>query len=178
MDKTVLAIQKQLKAYGYYDGELDGDAGKLTLEAVNKALADTGKTPVYPIGNYILSDKSLTNLQGVHDDLVRVVKRAIQITEVNFVVSEGLRTLARQRQLVAKGASKTLNSRHLTGHAVDLVAIDDNGQVSWDWALYHKIASAVKQAAKEEGVPIEWGGDWQTFRDGPHWQLPWSKYPK
>ncbi|VVT07353.1 M15 family metallopeptidase [Erythrobacter sp. EC-HK427] len=123
-----------------------------------------------------LSKRSKSRLEGVHPDLVKVVERAIEITEVDFTVLEGLRTRARQRQLVAKGASKTMNSRHLTGHAVDLGAYVD-GEVRWDWPLYYKIAAAVKQAARELDVPIEWGGDWRSFKDGPHWQLPWKGYP-
>lgn len=75
------------------------------------------------------------------------------------------------------GASKTMNSRHLTGHAVDVVALID-GAVRWDWPLYDLIAKAFKAAAKAEGVPLEWGGDWPRFRDGPHFQLPWKQYPK
>lgn len=123
-----------------------------------------------------LGSRSLSRLEGVHPDLVKVVERAIEITKVDFTVLEGMRSLARQQKLVRSGASKTMNSRHLTGHAVDLGAWVD-GQVSWDWPLYYKIADAMKAAAKELGQPIEWGGDWRRFKDGPHWQLPWGKYP-
>lgn len=125
---------------------------------------------------FALGAKSKERLKGVHPDLVRVVERAIQLTEVDFSVIEGLRTAARQQQLVKSGASKTMRSRHLTGHAVDLAAVID-GEIRWDWPLYAKIAKAVKQAAAEVKVPIEWGGDWRTFKDGPHWQLPWKNYP-
>lgn len=125
---------------------------------------------------YSLGARSRQRLNGVHPDLVKVVERAIEITEIDFTVLEGLRTKARQAELVRQGASKTMNSRHLTGHAVDLGAYVA-GQVRWDWPLYHKIAKAVKQAAKDVGVPIEWGGDWRSFKDGPHWQLPWRAYP-
>lgn len=125
---------------------------------------------------FALGAKSKERLKGVHPDLVRVVERAIQLTEVDFTVLEGLRTVARQQQLVASGASKTMRSRHITGHAVDLAAVI-GGEIRWDWPLYHKIAKAVKQAAAELKVPIEWGGDWRTFKDGPHWQLPWKSYP-
>ena len=125
---------------------------------------------------FALGAKSKERLKGVHPDLVRVVERAIQLTEVDFSVIEGLRTVARQQQLVKSGASKTMRSRHLTGHAVDLAAVID-GEIRWDWPLYAKIAKAVKQAAAEVKVPIEWGGDWRTFKDGPHWQLPWKNYP-
>lgn len=125
---------------------------------------------------YRLGERSRRNLQGVHPDLVRVVQRAIQITKQDFVVIEGLRTEARQRELVAKGASRTMNSRHLSGHAVDIVPWVD-GTISWDWKFYSEIRNAMVTAAAELGVEIEWGGNWATFKDGPHWQLPWDKYP-
>jgi peptidoglycan L-alanyl-D-glutamate endopeptidase CwlK len=125
---------------------------------------------------YTLGDRSKSRLQGVHPDLVKVVERAIQITTVDFTVLEGLRSLERQRVLVASGASQTLNSRHITGHAVDLGAWVD-GQVDWSWPLYYKIAAAMKEAANQVGVPIEWGGSWKKFPDGPHFQLPRKEYP-
>lgn len=125
---------------------------------------------------HTLTAKDTAKLVGVHPDLVRLVTEVARITTMPFVVLEGTRTLARQRELVAKGASKTLKSRHLTGHAVDL-APTSKGKVSWDWPLYHKFAAIVKQAAKNIGLGIEWGGDWRSFKDGPHWQLPWSTYP-
>ena len=124
-----------------------------------------------------LSERSLRKLEGVHDDLVKVVKRAIEITEVDFAVTEGLRTKKRQEELVKAGASKTMKSRHLTGHAVDLAAVVGS-EIRWDWSLYPKIANAVKKAAYELDVPIEWGGDWKTFKDGPHFQLTWEEYPE
>jgi peptidoglycan L-alanyl-D-glutamate endopeptidase CwlK len=116
-------------------------------------------------------------LEGVHPDLARVVKRAAAMSDLDFTVLEGLRTEARQRQLMQQGATKTLNSRHLTGHAVDLAPMLD-GKVSWDWPLYHRLAKTVKSAAAFEKVPLQWGGDWRTFKDGPHWELPWKQYPK
>lgn len=125
---------------------------------------------------YSLGLRSRKNLIGVHPDLVRVVKRAIQITSVDFTVIEGLRTEKRQRQLVAQGASKTMNSRHLTGHAVDIVPFV-GGNIRWDWPLFDPIEAAMKEAARLESVPIEWGGDWASFKDGPHWQLPRKSYP-
>lgn len=122
-----------------------------------------------------LSARSLSKLEGVHPDLVKVVKLAIELTEVDFGVTEGLRTIDRQRELVAKGASKTMNSRHITGHAVDLVAYVGR-EVRWDWPLYHKISDAMKRAANALGVPIVWGGDWKSFPDGPHFELDRSVY--
>lgn len=125
---------------------------------------------------FVLGARSLQRLEGVHEDLVAVVRRAIELTEIDFTVTEGLRTKKRQAELVAAGASQTLNSRHLTGHAVDLAALL-GGKVRWDWPLYTKLSKAMKAAAAEKGVPIEWGGDWKTFKDGPHFQLPWKAYP-
>lgn len=125
---------------------------------------------------FVLGATSQKNLLGVHGDLVRVVRRAIQLTQVDFRVIEGVRTKARQRELVAAGASRTMDSRHLTGHAVDLVALV-GGKVRWDWPLYGTLAAAMKSAARELGVPLRWGGDWTTFRDGPHFELPRGQYP-
>jgi peptidoglycan LD-endopeptidase CwlK len=126
--------------------------------------------------NFVLGARSKQRLTGVHPDLVKVVERAIEITEIDFTVLEGLRTLATQKKYVANGASKTMRSRHLTGHAVDLAPMV-SGKVSWHWPHYHLLAPAMKQAAAELGIPIEWGGDWRSFKDGPHWQLPWKNYP-
>lgn len=123
-----------------------------------------------------LGARSLARLDGVHPDLVRVVKRAAAMSALDFTVLEGLRTKERQKQLFTQGATKTMNSRHLTGHAVDLAPMI-GGAVSWDWPLYHKLAVTVKAAAQAEGVPIQWGGDWRSFKDGPHWELPWGSYP-
>ena len=121
--------------------------------------------------SFSLSDKSIKRLDGVDPHLVKVVKRAIEITPIDFVVIEGLRTKERQAYLLQKGATKTMNSRHITGHAVDIAPLV-NGQVSWDWEHYKPLSKAMKQAAKDVGVSIEWGGDWASFPDGPHWQLP------
>ena len=128
-----------------------------------------------------LSEKSLAKLSGAHPDLQKVIKRAAAISSIDFTVLEVVRTLARQKELVAKGASKTMKSRHLPSadgysRAVDIAPLD-GGQVSWAWPMYHKLAPIIKQAAKDVGVPIEWGGDWRSFKDGPHWQLGWKEYP-
>ena len=123
-----------------------------------------------------LSARSLKNLTGVHADLVSIVHRAAEISSITFEVIEGLRTVERQKQLVAAGASKTMNSRHITGHAVD-VAPTVEGQIRWDWPLYRKLAPAMKQAAQDLGKPLIWGGDWRTFKDGPHFELDRRQYP-
>lgn len=123
------------------------------------------------------SVRSVKNLTGVHPDLVAVMTAAIKKPPVDFAIIEGLRDIERQRKLAAVGASNTMNSRHLTGHAVD-VAVFIDGEVRWDWPLYDILAVHVKKCAEELGIPIEWGGDWKRFKDGPHYQLPWERYPK
>lgn len=128
------------------------------------------------MSQFQLSSRSEHRLEGVHPDLQKVVRLAITLTEVDFGVTEGVRTVERQRELVAKGASQTMKSRHITGHAVDLVAFV-GGEVRWDWPLYSKLADAMKRSAQSLGVPIAWGGDWKTFKDGPHFELDRKVYP-
>jgi peptidoglycan L-alanyl-D-glutamate endopeptidase CwlK len=154
--------------------------------------------PQYKLGN-----KSKSELVGVHADLVQVVERAIVLTVQDFAVHDGIRTLAEQQKLVASGASQTLDSRHITGHAVDLVPYI-NGKLRWEWPPIYQIADAVRLAARELGVPIRWGGCWdvlltdsddspedlvqdytarrrqagkKAFIDGPHFELPKDEYP-
>jgi peptidoglycan L-alanyl-D-glutamate endopeptidase CwlK len=125
---------------------------------------------------FSLGPRSKQRLKGVHPDLVKVIERAIKITDVDFAVLEGLRTPERQKALVEAGASQTLNSRHITGHAVDLGAwVGD--EVRWDWPLYHKIAAAMKEAARQLDVKIVCGADWKKFPDGPHFELDRKFYP-
>ena len=123
-----------------------------------------------------LSNRSRKSLYGVHSDLVRVVERAILTTPVDFMVIEGMRSPQRQAALVKAGASRTLNSRHLSGHAVDLAAWV-GGEIRWDWPLYPRIAEAMKSAASALEVPLVWGGDWPRLRDGPHFELCRRAYP-
>lgn len=126
--------------------------------------------------SFRLSARSRARMKGVHPDLVAVVEEAIGLTTVDFMVTEGLRTPERQRTLVRAGASRTLNSRHLTGHAVDVAALVE-GKVRWDWPLYPKIAAAFREAAEARDTPIVWGGDWPRLRDGPHFELDRKAYP-
>lgn len=129
------------------------------------------------MSGFKLSARSLQRLEGVHPLLVEIVKLAIQRTEVDFTVVEGLRTPERQRELVDKGASQTMNGLHLKqatgyGHAVDLAPLV-SGAIPWnDWDEFRRLADVVKVCAAELGVPVEWGGDWKTLKDGPHFQLP------
>jgi peptidoglycan L-alanyl-D-glutamate endopeptidase CwlK len=140
----------------------------------------------------VLGQRSLSRLEGVHPDLVRVVKKAAAMSSLDFTVLEGLRSLGLQKQLVADGASKTMNSRHLTGHAVDLAPMV-RGTIRWDWPLYHQLADIMRSASISENVPIRWGGTWKllsaisgpitpkvlsrSFPDGPHFELPRANYP-
>ena len=126
--------------------------------------------------SFLLSARSRARLNGVHPSLTAVVEAAIIRSPVDFMITEGLRTPARQAALVAAGASRTLKSRHLTGHAVDVAALID-GRVRWDWPLYARIAEAFKAAAGELNTPIVWGGDWKSLRDGPHFELDRKVYP-
>lgn len=123
-----------------------------------------------------LDARSARNLAGVHPDLRAIIERAADHAPGQFVVTEGVRSLERQRMLYHTGSSKTMKSRHLTGHAVDIAAVR-GGKVIWDSPEYARLAVIVKAAAVEVGIPVEWGGDWKTFVDGVHYQLPWSKYP-
>lgn len=127
--------------------------------------------------SFHFSSRSLRNLEGVHPDLVAVAHRALQVTEIDFLVTEGLRTREKQIELVRAGASRTTRSRHLTGHAID-VAAWVAGEVRWDWPLYEELSRAFKQAAFELKVPTVWGGDWKSFRDGPHYELSRTEYPE
>ena len=140
----------------------------------------------------ILGQRSLSRLEGVHPDLVRVVKKAATLSDLDFTVLEGLRTVERQKQLMKQGATRTMNSRHITGHAGDLGAMI-GGTVRWDWALYIKLAEVMRSASISENVPIRWGGTWKllsdikgpitakvlsrSFPDGPHYELHRAVYP-
>lgn len=128
-----------------------------------------------------LSARSEKRLAKCHPDLQEVVKLALKVSEVDFGVAETARTMARQKELVAAGASKTMNSRHLVAengwcHAIDLYGWVA-GRADWSWPIAHKIAIAMKESAKALGVKITWGGDWKSFKDGPHYQLDWKAYP-
>ncbi len=152
---------------------------------------------------YVLGSISLKELNGVHEDLLAVVNRAIEITPQDFSVHDGMRTLDEQKELVKRGVSKTLNSRHISGHAVDLVPYI-NGKLRWEWEPIYVIADSVRLAAKELSIPLRWGGAWdidftgsddspedvvedysarrkkmnkRVFLDGPHFELPRVNYP-
>jgi peptidoglycan L-alanyl-D-glutamate endopeptidase CwlK len=134
--------------------------------------------PVLTAPTLGLTARDMQRLAGVHPDLVRVVKRcAAGATTPRFMVIEGLRTKEREAEMVAAGKSQTMNSRHLTGHAVDLGILGLSGTVDWTTSRYRDLNTAMAAAAMIEGVPLGWGGDWKTLKDFDHWELPRKEYP-
>jgi len=132
-----------------------------------------------------MNERSEKNLKGVHPHLIRIVRECEVVRagtrRPEFTITEGVRTISRQRQLVEAGASKTMNSRHIPSangyaHAVDFAFII-GGKARWDWPLFSALAKDMKEAARILSFSIEWGGDWKSFKDGPHFQLPWKEYP-
>ena len=170
-------------ALGFTGKDVDGKRGPKTDAAI-LAAADEGRLTVAPPLVVITapgadSDIPATGVEkltGVHNVLTGIIHEAAIRCDVPFTVIEGLRSRDRQAQLVKAGASKTSNSRHLTGHAVDICALV-GGQVRWDWPLYPRIAGAFKAAAAATGAPLIWGGDWPRLRDGPHFELDRRAYP-
>lgn len=120
--------------------------------------------------------RSRRNLVGVHADMVKVVERAAEQTDLKFMIIEGVRSKERQAEMVKAGASQTMQGRHIHGFAVDACVVVGK-EVRWDWPLYHSLGKLFKQAAAECGVQIIWGGDWRKFKDGPHFELPRLLYP-
>lgn len=129
------------------------------------------------MSSFRFSKRSENNLNGVNSDLVKVIRRALEITPVDFIVIEGLRTEARQKQLVAEKKSQTMKSRHLTGHAVDIIPVN----TKWQIDEFKPLLKAVKQAADELGVKIRFGINWKNdpslpietrFIDAPHVEIP------
>lgn len=120
--------------------------------------------------SFRFSSRSRSNLATVDPRLREVAALALKLSEVDFIVTEGLRSPARQRQLLAAGKSTTRHSRHLTGRAIDVAALE-NGEVTWSIAPYRKIARAFKAAARTLGVTLKWGGDWKTLVDAVHFEI-------
>jgi peptidoglycan LD-endopeptidase CwlK len=120
--------------------------------------------------NFRWSARSRRELAGIHPDLRKVTDLALKYSPLDFIITDGLRTKAEQREYVRRGVSKTMNSRHLTGHAVDFVALV-NGKVKYEYKPMKAVADAFKKAAAELGVKIKWGGDWKNSWDTPHIEL-------
>jgi peptidoglycan L-alanyl-D-glutamate endopeptidase CwlK len=125
---------------------------------------------------FALGQRSKDRLSGVHPDLVKVIEEAIKESPLDFSITEGLRTKERQKELFDAGKSQTMNSRHITGKAVDIAVLFE-GKVTWEFRHYHTVADHIKKVAKELGIELVWGGDWQSFKDGPHFELNRSVYP-
>ena len=125
---------------------------------------------------FSFGNRSKERLNGVHPDMVKVMEEAIKESPLDFSITEGLRTRERQQELFSAGKSQTMNSRHLTGKAVDIAVIRD-GEVTWDLRYYRIVTDHIKKVAKSLNIPITWGGDWVSFRDGPHYELNRSVYP-
>ncbi len=127
-----------------------------------------------------LNERSINNLKGIHPALINVAHKAAEMMEelptYSFVITQGLRTLEEQKRLLAEKKSRTLKSKHLTGHAFDIAVFVD-GKLTWDIKEYKKVAKIIKEAAEELNVEIEWGGDWVSFVDAPHFQIDPVKYP-
>lgn len=119
--------------------------------------------------------KSSERLAKVHPDLQRVFNEAIKNSPLDFSITEGLRTKERQKELFSAGKSQTMNSRHLTGKAVDIAVLVD-GKVTWDLKYYRIVTDHIKKVAKELDIPIVCGIDWVSFVDGPHIELHRAKY--
>ena len=125
--------------------------------------------------DHTFSEKSLEKLSTVHKDLQMVFKEAITASPHDFSITEGLRSHERQKMLYEAGKSKTMNSRHLKGFAVDIAVFVD-GKLTWDFAKYAEVAEHVKAVAKLCDIPLVWGGDWELFKDGPHFELDRKYY--
>ena len=108
-----------------------------------------------------LSTRSINRMSGIEPDLIEVVKTAITLTKVDFGVTCGMRTLAEQEALVAKGASQTMKSKHLEGRAVDLVAYVGSN-VTWSLNMYDDLADAMAEASRIHSVPVKWGAAWSV----------------
>ncbi|MBE8577941.1 M15 family metallopeptidase [Vibrio sp. OPT18] len=132
------------------------------------------------VSGFVLSARSEANMLGVHDRLKAVTRRALELSPYDFGITSGKRTAAEQKAMFDKGASKIDGtnkiSKHQTGTAVDFVVYDENGKVTWEMSYYEAVSKAFKQAAIELDTAIVWGGDWSTFKDGPHIELDKSVF--
>lgn len=192
-DDFVRLVQERLASAGYYTGRIDGAAGPATMAALNKSLPPIVVITPQPDKSVDAPYDDIVKLRGVKSPLAELVYETAERSPIPFKVTEGLRTIEKQRQYYASGASKTMDSRHLTGHAVDLWPLDSRGNpLKSDaafpkgskeareasaalWAGLRKISEVMKQIAKERGVALEWGGDWGW--DAPHFQLNRKQYP-
>lgn len=197
-------LQTRLIAHGFNPGKIDGNVGPKTLEALRAFERARGFPVDGTADNFVVdalrrdppndgpeqtarlvSANDREKLKGVHPDLARVYARFVETFKADFDVriTQGVRTLEEQRRNVARGVSKTMKSRHIPAsnrsrlaEAIDLAPFFA-GSPKWDWPYFHQIAAGMKAAAKLENVPIVWGGDWKSFKDGPHFELRRKEYP-
>jgi len=132
--------------------------------------------------DFTFGERSEKSLQGVHPDLIKIARRTLQISPIDFMVIEGVRDSVRQEKLVNEGASTTTHSRHIPNTqgyacAIDIMCLDPAKHGTWENKLYLELSKYFKQAADQLSVPMEWGGDWKSFHDYGHYQLPWAAYP-
>lgn len=120
---------------------------------------------------YKFDKRSKDNLATAKQPLQDLFNEAIKETPFDFVVTCGIRTVEQQKVLVATGKSTTMKSKHLTGDAVDIAVIDENGKITWDSKYYKAVSAHVLKTAKQLGVSITWGGLWKSFVDMPHYEL-------
>lgn len=140
------------------------------VESVSSLFSNDSEGDISAEPKNVLSEKDKNKLQGVNQQLIKVVEAAAAISNIKFTITEGVRTLETQKMYYNSGKSTTMNSKHLKGNAVDLAAIVD-GKIKWDWQYYEEIAKAMKTASSRLGIPIIWGGDWENFKDGVHFEL-------
>jgi peptidoglycan L-alanyl-D-glutamate endopeptidase CwlK len=182
-----------MEAQRLLEVKTDGDFGSQSLAALQRRLGVVVMEPRVGLMDKPMAsswdERSKKAFVDVHPDLLKIVERARAICPFKFIATCGKRTLAEQKVLVAAGASRTLDSRHIPSdngfsHAIDLaiyVDLDKDGKIElvemYDWPNMTALAGYMKQAARELNIPLEWGGDWKSFKDGPHYQLPKKLYP-
>ncbi len=152
-------------------GNLMGIGGGVS-GAIGYATSNKNKSTT---SGFTFSARSITNLAGVHQDLVQITTRALELSPHDFAITSGVRTPEQQKALYDSGISPVKNSRHLYGYAVD-IGVWIGNDITWDIKHYKTVSRAFKQAAAELGISIEWGGDWDSV-DGVHFELAHSQYP-
>ena len=137
---------------------------------IDNPIIEPESTKLAPKG-FFLSERSMNNLKGVNKDLVKVIQTAIVNSPYDFVVTEGIRSAAKQAEMLRTKKSQVRHSKHQDGLAVDIMAYDENGKGTWEHTYYEAINRHIQEIANLEGVTITWGGSWTTLKDGVHFQI-------